>query len=135
MKSSTVDHLKYKATPGLFRLFSSTQQEESVLDKVYLYVYGKAKWESPVMTTCRGPMPGSYKEVTLGQIQGEFDSYKPEVQKTILDRVNQYVIDFKSSAVFSPTQEALERLLAVQDYFLTHIKQDVLDSTFQNQPT
>ena len=121
MKSSYRDHVKATFKPTLFGLLQS--QYDSILSNVYAYIYNKQVWSSAFISTCRGAVSGHYRNVTLAEVEGEFDAYafNPELQNKILERVNQYVTDFKSSMVFPPTADALARLLQVRDYFQARI--------------
>lgn len=77
---------------------------------------------TPAITGCRGVTTGGYMPVTIGMIKGEFTAYNNEVQKSVLDRVNEYVAEFESSKIFPPTGDEMQRLLEVRDYFRENVK-------------
>ncbi|ARB91041.1 hypothetical protein A6J40_02050 [Legionella longbeachae] len=123
MKASYRDHLKSKFKPTFFGLFET--QYDSLLKNVSAYIYNDTVYNPPAITGCRGPVSGGYKNITLAQIQGEFDAYgyDPKLQAELLARIEKYVVDFEASTVFIPTQEQSERLFTVRNYFRDHIKE------------
>jgi len=129
MKASYIDHLKSKFRPTFFGLFET--QKDSLLKNVYAYIYNETVRSSPAITECRGPVAGGHNKVTISEIRGEFDAYghNPKLQAEILARVNQYVADFEEATILKPTPEQTERLLEVRDYFQTHIKTPIGEST------
>ncbi|KTD32170.1 hypothetical protein Lnau_3081 [Legionella nautarum] len=129
MKAYT-DHLKSKFKPTFFGLFE--KQADSLIKNVYAYIYNKTVRNSPAITGCRGVTTGSNMPITIGMIKGEFNAYNNEVQKSVLDRVNEYVAEFESSKIFPPTGDEMQRLLEVRDYFRENIKSS--DSN-ENRPT
>lgn len=130
MKATYQDHLKSKFKPTFFGLFET--QYDSLLKNVYAYIYDKPIWSPPAIT-CRGPVSGRYRNITLAEIQGQFEmyGYDPKLQAKALARVEKYVTDFEAATVLKPTREETERLLAVRDYFRDHIKKATIDSAHE----
>lgn len=131
MKATYQDHALSKFKPTFFGLFET--QYDSLLKNVYAYIYNKPIWSSPAIT-CRGPVFGRYRNITLAEIQGEFEmyGYDPKLQAQVLTRVEKYVTDFKAATIWKPTPDEIERLLAVRDYFRDHIKKPTIDSTHED---
>lgn len=115
-KSSTADYLLFKFKPTLFGFLET--QHDSALKKVLAYVY-QDEINLPGGLTCRGPVFGSTRVARLADVTSEFDaySYNPNLQSQLLQRVNEYVRDFKAATISIPTDAQMSRLLEVQSYF------------------